>query len=505
MHDVVIVGSGVAGALTAWQLAEKGLKVLVLEGGPRITREQALERFRKSPHGGLDAPYPVPPVAVGDYARHYLQAGPDVFTGTYLRLVGGTTWHWLGTAMRFLPADFELRKRYGVGVDWPLGYADLEEDYQRAEEALGVCGWGDCGSPRKKPYPMPGLPMTYLEKQFDRYPVEVLPAARNSLPYRGRPACCGSATCVPLCPSGAKYDATVHLELAEQAGAEVRASSMVVRLEGSPRIEKARLASGQIVEGRVFVLAAHAIETPRLMLLSGLGNPNVGRYLMGSLGQISWALAPRPVYPFRSPQVVSGVTLFRDGPFRKERAGFLTSIGNDGWPEPPTRRAERLIDQGLRGKALQRALRDHASRELLLVSNCEQLPEADNRVTLGELNDEHGLPRPRIHYRMGAYTRTGMDEAVLIHARLFERMGATMVNHVEQSTDPAHILGTCRMGRDPRHSVVDPGLRCHDHPNLWLVGTSVFPTSGVCPPTLTLAALTFRATRSILESLRQGT
>lgn len=508
MHDVAIVGSGVAGALTAWQLASAGARVVVLEGGPRLTREQAVQRFRKAPHGGLDAPYPVPPVAVGDFTRHYLQAGPDLFTGTYLRLLGGTTWHWLGTAMRFLPADFELRKRYGVGVDWPFGYAELEADYCRAEEALGVCGSGDCGSPRSQPYPMPGLPPTYLERQLaatERYPIEVLPAARNSLPYAGRPACCGSATCVPICPNGSKYDATVHLSLAEKAGAEIRPNCLVTRLEASAgRIERLVLAGGSRVEARLFVLAAHAIETPRLLMLSGLHGPAVGRYLMGALGQISWALAPRPVYPFRSPQVVSGITAFRDGPFRSRQAGFITSIGNDGWPEPPTRLAERLIEEGLRGKALQARLRDHASRELLLVSSCEQLPDRDNRVTLGELSDEHGQPRPRIHFRLGEYTRAGMQESVLVHARLFDRLGATMVNHVEESTDPAHILGTCRMGTDPRSSVVDPDLRSHAHRNLWLVGTSVFPTAGSCPPTLTLAALAFRAARSILGSLRQG-
>lgn len=499
MHDVAIVGSGVAGALTAWQLARQGLGVVILERGPEITRAQAVQRYRSQPHGGLGAPYPVAPPA-------FLQAGPDRFTGTSLRLVGGTTWHWLGTAMRFLPADFEMRRRYGVGVDWPLSYAELEPDYLQAEQALGVSGQGDCGSPRSGPYPMPGFPATYLERQFDRYPVEVLPAARNSLPYQGRPACCGSATCVPLCPIGAKYDATVHLELARRHGAELRPESPVIRLESSAdgKVEGLRLAGGETVQARAYVLAAHALETPRLMLASGLGGPQVGRCLMGSLGQVSWALAPRPVFPFRSPQVVSGITLFRDGPFRSQRAGFLTSIGNDGWPEPPTRLAERLIDQGLRGKTLQQALRDRAGRQLLMVSNCEQLPDPDNRVTLGELTDELGQPLARVHYRMARYTLEGMDESVLVHARLFDRLGATEVNHVEESADPAHVLGTCRMGDDPRTSVVDGELRCHGHRNLWLVGTSVFPTSGVCPPTLTLAALTFRAARAIQAALRQG-
>src|SRR6185436_3149798 len=97
---------------------------------------------------------------------YYVQVGPQKFSSTYLRQVGGTTWHWLGTCLRFVPDDFRLRSRFGRGVDWPIQYAALEPWYGEAEHELGVSGDSedDLGSPRTRPFPMPAIPMTYLDK-----------------------------------------------------------------------------------------------------------------------------------------------------------------------------------------------------------------------------------------------------------------------------------------------------------------------------------------------------
>ena len=161
--DVLIVGAGVAGALMAWRLAGAGARVTVVEAGPHVDRGAALQRFERSAVRVPEAPYPMAPYAespatIGDsYIR---QDGPDPFRSTYLRQVGGTTWHWLGTALRLLPSDLELQSRYGVGADWPLRYSDLATWYDVAESELGVSGHDDdmFGPPRQTPYPMPGLP-----------------------------------------------------------------------------------------------------------------------------------------------------------------------------------------------------------------------------------------------------------------------------------------------------------------------------------------------------------
>src|SRR5690606_1596056 len=125
--------------------------------------------------------------------------------------------------------DFRLRTVYGVGENWPVSYDELEPWYHEAEVELGVAGdsHSDLGSPRKDPYPLPPLPLTYLDRQLALavepmgLKVQLTPQARNSQTYDGRPPCCGNATCVPICPIGAKYDGAVHASKAEALGAEI--------------------------------------------------------------------------------------------------------------------------------------------------------------------------------------------------------------------------------------------------------------------------------------------
>ncbi len=120
--DVVVVGAGIAGALAATELARRGVKVVVLESGSRVDRAEAVRLFRQSSARVPEAPYPslayAPRPTVVDPNGYYVQEGPELFGSTYERRVGGTTWHWLGTALRLIPSDFEMKSRYGVGVDW---------------------------------------------------------------------------------------------------------------------------------------------------------------------------------------------------------------------------------------------------------------------------------------------------------------------------------------------------------------------------------------------------
>lgn len=530
--DVIIVGSGISGALLAARLAKAGVKVAILEAGARVDRGQAVQRFWDAPIRVPECPYPPSheanhPIS-NDPDYWYRQSGPDQFKSTYLKVVGGTTWHWLGTCLRFVPSDFRLSTAYGRGLDWPLTYDELEPFYGQAEDEIGVSGDASeaLGSPRTTQYPMPAIPQTFMDQAYARalrgtqFEVRATPQARNSAARHERPACCGSASCIPICPIQAKYDATVHLALAEEAGAALHAQTTAMMVEIGPdrRITAIRFkrwdGSAGVASGKVFVLAAHAIEIPRLLLNSrteaipnGVANSSdqVGRNLMDHPAQLSWALAHEPLWPYRGPLSTSGIENLRDGAFRKDRPAFRIELGNDGWSWPtgaPTSTAAELARQGLRGATLNDALRGQAARHLRLTSLIEQLPDPDNRVTLDPTEmDIYGVPLPRLAYRLDAYVQAGLAAARDAHAEIFARLGATAIQHRDAAEGAGHIIGTARMGSDPKSSVVDRDLRSHDHPNLFILGSAVFPTSATANPTLTIAALSLRAADQVTASL----
>jgi choline dehydrogenase-like flavoprotein len=220
--------------------------------------------------------------------------------------------------------------------------------------------------------------------------------------------------------------------------------------------------------------------------------------------QISLALAPRPVDPFRGPLSTGGIEELRDGPFRARRGAFRVEVGNDGWSfpagDPPAQAAGAAADGAL-GAAGMRALGQRLARQLRFASLVEPLPDAANRVTLAEERDALGIPRPALAYRYDEYTRRGLAAAQQVHDRVFGAMGATDVRHQDGPFAAGHIMGTCRMGDDPRRSVVDRDLRLHGHPNCFVLGSSVFPTVGTANPTLTIAALSLRAVDAVRASL----
>jgi choline dehydrogenase-like flavoprotein len=530
--DVIVVGSGIAGALLAAKLAASGVKVAILEAGAKVDRSDATQRFWDAWPKVPEAPYPATPQAMhpisNDLDFWYRQTGPDKFKSTYIKVVGGTTWHWLGTCLRFVPNDFRLKSTYGRSVDWPISYDELEPHYGQAENEIGVAGDSadDLGSPRSRPYPMPPIPQTYLDTAFAKalagtiYQMRPTPQGRNSTDREDRPACCGNASCIPICPVQAKYDATVHVDRAIAAGAILhdRTTATFVEVGGDRRVAAVRFrrwdgSDGRAV-GKAFVIAAHAIEGPRLLFASrsqttpnGAANSSdqVGRNLMDHPTQLSWALAKDAVFPYRGPLATSGIENLRDGAFRKERGAFRIEIGNDGWSWPasaPVTTAQQLALKGLRGAALDKALFDQAARHIRLASLVEQQPLSENRVTLDpDEKDMYGVPLPRIAYRLDDYAKAGLAAAARAHDEIFTRLGISEVHHSPAAQGAGHIIGTARMGDDAATSVVDRDLRSHDHKNLFILGSAVFPTAATANPTLTIAALSLRAVAPVKATL----
>jgi choline dehydrogenase-like flavoprotein len=592
-YDVVIVGAGISGAIMAYKLAQAGKSVLVLDGGAdtggsEIARSEYMQRFYVSPAKFPEAPYPImandPSALTSDISTwqtgsgYLVQKGPLPFSSTYERVAGGTTWHWLGTSLRLLPNDFKLYTNYlqraGIGeqaMDWPISYQDLEPFYCDAESEIGVAGdvaneqYGQLSF--SQPYPMPQIPQSYADLQiaggiggmdFEGMPVTVYPTpqGRNSIKYDERRVCAGNTNCIPICPIQAKYDATVHVAKAQQLGVDIWfqtiATSVTVDsatglVNGINYVQFQDPDGPQTGSGtataKIYILAAHAIETAKLLLNSPLGasgktvgnrSDQVGRNLMDHPVQLNFALAQNQLFPYRGPLATSGVESLRDGPFRTQRAAFRMEMGNEGWnwaTGDPNTTVNALISPGANaiagqatvkgsqfGKSLKMQVNAILTRQFRFGSLVEQLPLSTNRVTLSSETDHLGIPRPQINYDLDDYTKAGFAAASNAARQIFAKMNAVDFTSVPAPSSQnnsvftyggknyllqgaGHVMGTYRMGSNPDTSVVDSTQRSHDHQNLYLLGSGVFPSVGTANPTLTIAALTLMSADAILATL----
>lgn len=540
-YDVIVIGSGVCGAISAWMLAQTGAKTLILEAGESGSeRIELVGRFaaaiRKTPGSPYvnheAARYSPSPDGDKDY---YVQNSTDLFKSTYQRRVGGSTWHFLGNVPRFLPNDFKLKSTYDIGIDWPISYDDLEQDYCESETLLGVSGesdqWDDfLGAYRTSPFPMTKIWESYSDRlvaqqidglTVDDIPIRIMntPQARNSQTYDGRPACAGNSSCVPICPIQAKYDATVHVKKALEAGAILQEKSVVIGCDidsNTQVVKTVRYKTWANIEhtvsAKIILLAAHSIESAKILLMSnspnGIANSSgsVGCHLMDHLQGSGVCLSTKPLFPFRGPPTTSGIDIFRDGAFRKEHSAFRMSLGNDGWGRAgsPLDTLTKLIDEEkLFGQNLRQKLEDRLTRQFRISYSTEMLPNQSNRITLSEELDGLGIPRPQIEFHVDDYTRNAFIYAQKVIGEIFRKMGAEEIQFPPPYSGAGHVMGTCRMGEDPLTSVVNSCGRSHDHPNLFIVGSSVFPTCGTANPTLTAVALTLRSIREIKKTLNE--
>jgi choline dehydrogenase-like flavoprotein len=522
--DVVLVGSGAGGAVIAKELAEAGLSVIVIEAGRRyvpladyLTDRADFETRAKDVFHPADERRDV-----------YTTPGRQSFSYSRVKGVGGSTLHYAAISPRLHETDFATRSTDGVGEDWPISYADLEPYYTRVEFELGVSGPDGANPfepPRSRPYPTPAHPFNLASRVIrtgaDRIGLHLVrePLALPSLDWQGRAACVGAGTCGMGCLISAKSSMDLtYMRKAEATGrVEIRTESMAreIEVDGSGKAHAVvyidKEGREQRVFGRAIVVAGNAVETPRLLLMStsnrfpdGLANSSglVGRYFMEHLAVFAFGLFDERIDPWRG--TPSG-GIIQDDYATDPRNGFARGwttlvTANSHWPYTV---ANRIPGWGVEHKdRVQRMFGHYAC----VATVGEQLPDLRNRVILDPAQrDSYGLPAPCLINQARENDLAMISRMSASLRELLEASGATEIWGNEYYPGmSSHYLGTCRMGHDPRSSVVDPSGRTHDVPNLFVADSSVFVTAGAANPALTVSALALRTSEAIVAAFRRN-
>jgi choline dehydrogenase-like flavoprotein len=536
--DFVVVGSGAAGGVMARELSRAGLTVLVLEQGPRFTAADfGHDEFDTWLNLGLSNKLETNPQTFRSSASEPARRVRDFPAAWYAPMVGGSSNHFTGNFWRFHEVDFDERSRLGAmpGTtfdDWPITYAELEPYYTKVEWDVGVSGLAAASPfdpPRSKPYPMPPLPVKSSGVLFERgarklglHPFPA-PMAIASVPYHDRPACQHCGFCIGYgCEMRAKSSALyTTLPDAEATGnCEIRPSSYVARIETGPagRVTGVAYFDAQKRErfqkARAVAVCANGAESARLLLMSadakhpdGLANSSgmVGRNLMFNTYAQVHALFEHELNEFKSVQVTR---ILHDFYETDPKRGFYGGGGLDARSGPmPMAWAAFAPPPGRRWGAPLKELLEAMPRAMMIATHGTSLPLASNRVDLDPaLEDAWGLPALRVTYRDHpddlAFARFLQDRGV----EILQAAGALEVwkDPVVEAVNSPHLLGTARMGNDPRTSVVDRHHRAHDVPNLFVCDGSSFVTSGRGQPTMTIMALAFRAGEHIARFAQRG-
>jgi choline dehydrogenase-like flavoprotein len=508
--DACIVGVGACGGVMVKELAAAGLSVIGLEAGPRynppVDFENDEAEMLKLLWSGKRVTSGVDPI--------------NPWSGTG---VGGGTLVWCGVTPRFHVNDFRTASTDGVGLDWPLSYHELAPFYDQIERDFGVAGQAGENpweAPRG-PFPMPPLPFSYQAQVLARgvqklngHPLHG-PLAIASVPYQGREACINCGFCMQGCPGTAKSTTLLtHVPQAETFGTRILPECTVFRIDYEARRNRVTGVSYfdadravHQVKARVIVLAAHAVETPRLLLLSenntfpeGLANSSglVGKNFMAHPTCTVTGLFDEPLNGFKGP--VMGDLLVQDWYETDGKRGFARGYTLEKFMPGPFFYASNMMN--LWGPDLKEMLRYYAYAGGWWVCG-EGLPNDGNTITLDpDEVDEFGLPVAHLKHSWADNDRSLIRHGTVRAQQLLEAAGAWRVEAGPVSS--AHPMGTVRMGNDPQASVVNSFGQTHDIPNLFVTDTSVFPTGGGSNITLTAMSIALRAANHIIERAKAG-
>lgn len=507
--DAIVVGAGAAGCLAASRLAEAGRSVLILESGPA----RSLRDLQSSLLWGRRLKWAEPPVI--ERGRQPIGHNFNVGRGT-----GGAALHHYAVWPRLHPADFTMASDHARGLDWPLGYAELRPWYDRVQDEVGIAGdhtretWRPEGAPYNQP-PVPVFRHTELiARGFERLGRHTapLPLAIRTRSEGNRQACIWDGWCDAGCPTGALANPLVtYLPRALGAGARLLHEATVTGILSDASGSRVtgvqwRDAAGasRSAEAAIVVLAASTTQNARLLLASRRHSPHGLANGSGQLGRGVMIHLACPVFGLWDEEThcymgaTGGQLLNQDG-YAKTHPG--QAFGSWQWIVGNAMKPNDLLGIGLsrvelHGAALEDFMRRAVRGFAMMTGVVEDLPRAENRVTLLERTDRWGIPLAQVEHSSAEESVALWEFARAEGLRIVEAAGA--VEAWAGNIGPMHNLGGTPMGRDPAASVTNSYGQCHELPNLVLAGASLFPTSGGVNPTFTIHALTARSMEHLL-------
>jgi choline dehydrogenase-like flavoprotein len=514
LYDVVVVGSGAGGGTLSARLAELGAEVLVLEGGPKVDT-----RTDFNTHA---LPYEFP-------SRHIpvMKPGKPGFDGERSRGLGGKTMLWNAVALRFSQRDFKGRQHDGAGEDWPVDYADMAPFYDRIERQVGVCGNYDHLKDLPDGIFLPPVPLkctdVAIKEGAAKLGVPVIHVRKATLTRasRSRPACHFCGNCMSGCDVAAKYNSldAQMIPALKTGKLTLQPSSIVYELASSDeaKVKEVRYfnrdtrAEG-VARGRVVVVACACAQSVALLLMSKSSRFSTG------LGNSSGELGKNFI-----PHINAGFELFLTDFIGKPETndeGFLDhayipSFMHDRKRDYPRSFGVQFNYQNHRsagwartikgmGKSYKNTIKERYPAYLTFTAYQEMLPNADSYIDLDtDHPDAYGLPSPRRHWKLSDSDWKLYNDMSRWCRAILEASKAE-IHSASPAPSTNHEIGGCRMGSDPKRSVLNEFCRSHDVPNLYVVDASAFPGSSEKNPTLTIMALASRTADHIADRLKKG-
>jgi len=538
--NAVVVGAGAAGGIVAKELSTAGLSVVLLERGKWYTASDNLKDDLKNQRttllGNAFGPDDKgnPRVWVDGKGMAHIALPSEGAYQNNAACVGGGTLSYGAQAWRYMPQDFRMKSIYGAPAgssleDWPISYDELEPFYDKAEYEIGISGdysGTPLHGPRKRGLPMPPLPVnkefTILEpaaKRLGLHPFH-LPMARNSVPYNDRGPCMRCRWCCGFaCEADAKNGSqnTVLPQALATGNCELRTECTVKEILTDDRghalgvtyfDERGHL---QTQPADIVVVSACAIESARLLLNSksklfpnGLGNryDQVGRNLQGHHYTGAVGYFDYDTYDDIGPGASIALIDYNHGTKGLAGGGMLANE----FIRLPIQMMDRLPDSTPRwGLKHKHAMRQWHKRSIVVMGPTQQIPSADARVTLDpEVRDKWGLPVARISGNVHPHTFEIGDVQAQRAAAWLKEAGAIhttlSAGHPDSVSAGQHQAGTCRMGDDPRISVVNKVCQIHDVDNVFVIDGSVHVTNGGFNPALTIMAVAYYASDALVRN-----